>query len=76
MISHRPRLVPRSASRAACALALAAVPVLSGCSGVVKNLNSAQVNVPNVTVSNPFGLNKQTAQVALTGTASYHPRRP
>ena len=55
----------------ACALTLAAGPVLSGCSGVVKNLNSNQVNVPNVSVSNPFGLDKQTVQVALTSTTSH-----
>ena len=55
----------------ACALALAAGPVLSGCSGVVKNLNANQVTVPNVTVSNPFGLDKQAAQVPLTGTTAH-----
>ena len=64
------RLVSAPLRATACALALAAIPVLSGCSGVVKNLNSAQVNVPNVTVSNPFGLNGQTAQVALTGASA------
>jgi hypothetical protein len=48
---------------------LAAGPVLTGCSGVVKNLNSAQVNVPNVNVANPFGLDQQTASVTVTNTA-------
>ena len=59
----RPRLLPRAIALAAL---LAAGPVLSGCSGVVKNLDSAQVNVPNVTVANPFGLDKQAATVDLT----------
>jgi hypothetical protein len=45
---------------------LAAGPVLTGCSGVVKNLNSAQVNVPNVNVANPFGLDQQTASVTVS----------
>lgn len=52
---------------------LAAGPVLTGCSGVVKNLDSAQVNVPNVNVANPFGLDKQAATVAVTHTASALP---
>ena len=72
MIS-RPLSRPRTSYAlrgAACALALAAGPVLSGCSGVVKNLNSNQVTVPNIAVANPFGLDKQTAQVPLTGTTS------
>ena len=45
---------------------LAAGPILTGCSGVVKNLNSAQVNVPNVNVANPFGLDQQTASVTVS----------
>ncbi len=53
---------------AACALTLAAAPVLTGCSGVVKNLNSAQVNVPSVSVANPFGLNQQSASVTVSNT--------
>ena len=61
------RLLPRAAA----GLVLLAVgPVLTGCSGVVKNLNSAQVNVPNVQVANPFGLDKQAATVAVTRAAS------
>ena len=50
---------------------LAAGPVLTGCSGVVKNLNSAQVNVPNVNVANPFGLDKQTASVTVTNATPH-----
>ncbi len=57
------RILPRALIGVA---VLAAGPVLSGCSGVVKNLNSAQVNVPNVAVANPFGLDKQTAQVTVS----------
>lgn len=49
----------------ACALALAAGPVLTGCSGVVKNLNSAQVNTPPTTVDNVFNLNGQNAALTL-----------
>jgi len=52
---------------------LAAGPVLTGCSGVVKNLNSAQVNVPNVNVTNPFGLDKQAIAVAVSNAASLTP---
>ena len=63
----RPRLLPRAAAGLAL---LAAGPVLTGCSGVVKNLNSAQVNVPNVSVANPFGLDKQAATVAVSHAAS------
>ncbi len=61
------RLLPRAAVGLAL---LAAGPVLTGCSGVVKNLDSAQVNVPNVQVANPFGLDKQAATVAVTRTAT------
>ncbi len=55
----------------ALALALAAGPVLTGCSGVVKNLNSAQVNVPNVKVANPFGLDQQSATVTVSNTTAH-----
>ncbi len=57
------RLLPRAVAGLAL---LAAGPVLTGCSGVVKNLDSAQVNVPNVHVANPFGLDKQAATVAVS----------
>ncbi len=50
---------------------LAAGPVLTGCSGVVQNLNSAQVNVPNVSLANPFGLDKQSVAVAVTNTSGH-----
>ena len=63
----RPRLLPRAIVGVAL---LAAAPVLSGCSGVVKNLNSAQVNVPNVSVANPFGLDKQAVAVAVSNTSA------
>lgn len=62
------RLLPRAVAGLAL---LAAGPVLTGCSGVVKNLNSAQVNVPNVNVANPFGLDKQAATVAVTRAAGH-----
>lgn len=43
--------------------------LLAGCSGVVKNLNSAQVKAPNITVDNAFGLSGQTVTgVPATGT--------
>ena len=61
--SSRARLFARAAAGT---LLLTAGPLLSGCSGVVKNLNSAQVNIPNVRVANPFGLDKQAAQVAVS----------
>ena len=60
--------LPRAIALAAL---LAASPTLSGCSGVVSNLNSAQVKVPNVTVANPFGLDKQAVAVAVTNTAPH-----
>ena len=44
----RSRVLPRALVGVA---VLAAGPLLAGCSGVVKNLNSAQVNVPNVAMS-------------------------
>ncbi len=50
----------------ACAAVLAAGPVLTGCSGVVKNLNSAQVNIPNISVGNPLGLDSKSAAVTLS----------
>ena len=48
---------------------LAASALLAGCSGVVKNLNSAQVKAPNITVDNALGLSGQTVtKVPATGT--------
>jgi len=67
-VNLRFRLLPRAAAGLAL---LAAGPVLTGCSGVVKNLNSAQVNVPNVNVANPFGLDKQAATVAVSRAAGH-----
>jgi len=67
-VNLRSRLLPRAVAGLAL---LAAGPVLTGCSGVVKNLNSAQVNVPNVNVANPFGLDKQAATVAVTRAAGH-----
>lgn len=64
----RSRLLPRAAVGVAL---LAAGSALTGCSGVVKNLNSAQVNVPNVNVANPFGLDKQAATVAVSHAAGH-----
>ncbi len=64
----RPYFLPRAIAGVAI---LAAGPLLAGCSGVVKNLNSAQVNVPNVNVANPFGLDKQTASVTVRNTAAH-----
>ena len=49
-----------------CAALLAAGPLLSGCSGVVKNLNSAQFNAPTATVANPFGLDKKAVTVTVS----------
>ncbi len=47
---------------------LAASALLAGCSGVVKNLNSAQVKAPTITVDNALGLSGQTVtQVPATG---------
>lgn len=63
----RSRVLPRAMIGVA---VLAAGPVLSGCSGVVKNLNSAQVNVPNVKVGNPLGISNQTAKVAISQVAA------
>jgi len=60
----------RSLLRAsACVAALAAGPVLTGCSGVVKNLNSAQVNAPSLNLSNPFGVDNQSAAMLVSRTA-------
>ncbi len=53
----------------ACVAALAAGPILTGCSGVVKNLNSAQINAPSLTLSNPFGTNNAAAAVLVSNTA-------
>lgn len=48
---------------------LAAPLLLAGCSGVVKNLNSAQVKAPTITVDNALGLGGQTVtKVPATGT--------
>jgi len=60
---RRPRALPLLA------LALAAGTALSGCSGVVKNLNSAQVKAPNIVVGNAFGINNQAVTVPV-GTAA------
>jgi len=51
------------------ALALTAGTALSGCSGVVKNLNSAQVKAPNIVVGNAFGINSQAVVVPVGGAA-------
>ncbi len=51
---------------AICAALLAASPLLSGCGGVVSNLNSAQFNAPTVTVGNPFGIDKKAATVTIS----------
>jgi len=53
----------------ACVAALAAGPILTGCSGVVKNLNSAQVNAPSLTLNNPFGTDNAVAAVLVSRTA-------
>lgn len=60
---------------------LAATTLLSGCGGVVSNLNSAKFSAPTVTVGNPFGIDKKAATVTIsnpgtasTGTASIRPR--
>lgn len=55
---------------------LAAAPLLSGCGGVVSNLNSASFKAPTVTVGNPFGIDKKAATVTISnpGTASIRPR--
>lgn len=55
---------------ACCASLLAASPILSGCSGVVQNLNSAQISTPAIAVANPFGIDKKSATVALTNPNS------
>lgn len=52
----------------ACVAALAAGPILTGCSGVVKNLNSAQINAPSLTLSNPFGTDNAAAAVLVSQT--------
>jgi hypothetical protein len=53
----------------ACVAALAAGPILTGCSGVVKNLNAAQVNAPSLTLNNPFGTDRAAAAVLVTSTS-------
>ncbi len=62
---------------------LAAPLLLAGCSGVVKNLNSAQVKAPNITVDNAFGLNGQgvtgvpaTGSVPATQTYTFPNQSP
>ena len=65
-MNTRPHFLPRAL---ACAALCALAPVLAGCSGVVSNLNSAQVTVPNVNVVNPFGLDKQAIVVAVANAA-------
>jgi len=55
---------------AACAAALAAGSALTGCSGVVKNLNSAQVTTPSLNLSNPLGADNQSAAMLVTSTAT------
>ncbi|MGI4790752.1 MAG: hypothetical protein ACRYFS_18125 [Janthinobacterium lividum] len=53
-----------------CAAILAVSPLLGGCSGVVKNLNSAQINAPAIAVANPFGIDKKAAMVTVTNPNS------
>ena len=53
-----------------CAAVLAAAPLLGGCSGVVKNLNSAQFNAPTANVANPFGLDSKAATVTISNPNS------
>ena len=54
----------------ACAAALAVGPILTGCSGVVKNLNSAQVSTPSLNLDNPFGASNQAAALEITSAAT------
>ena len=65
-MNTHPHFLPRAL---ACAALCALAPILAGCSGVVSNLNSAQVTVPNVSVANPFGLDKQAVVVAVANAA-------
>lgn len=53
-----------------CAALASASPLLGGCSGVVKNLNSAQVTAPTIAVANPFGIDKQSATVAISNSST------
>lgn len=53
----------------ACAAALVAGPLLTGCSGVVKGLNSAQINTPSLNLSNPFGTDTAHVAVLVSSTA-------
>ena len=55
---------------AICAVLLAALPLLSGCGGVVSNLNSASFNAPTVTVGNPFGIDKKAATVTISNSSA------
>ena len=61
---------------AICAALLATLPLLSGCGGVVSNLNSASFKAPTVTVGNPFGIDKKAATVTISNpsTTSIKPR--
>lgn len=63
----RPPFFPRLSTLVAAA-PLLIVPLLAGCSGVVKNLNSAQVKAPTVTVDNALGIAGQVvANVPASG---------
>ncbi len=53
-----------------CAALLAASPFLSGCGGVVSNLNSASFKAPTVTVGNPFGIDKKAATVTISNPSA------
>jgi len=55
---------------AICAALLAASPLLSGCGGVVSNLNSASFKAPTVTVGNPFGIDKKAATVTISNSSA------
>ena len=67
-MNHRPCL-PLSPALL-CAVILAACPLLGGCSGVVKNLNSAQFNAPTLHVANPFGIDSKTAAVTVSNPST------
>jgi hypothetical protein len=49
-----------------CGAVFVAASLTGGCSGVVKNLNSAQFNAPTATVANPFGIDKKAATVTIS----------
>ena len=55
---------------AICAALLATLPLLSGCGGVVSNLNSASFKAPTVTVGNPFGIDKKAATVTISNPSA------